>query len=81
MYKTFLTERDVSAIFRVSIETLRRWRALKMGPRFIHVGRAVRYRPEDLDQYLGSRPAGGENVRTVTSHAEAAVDAGASAPC
>ena len=35
--------------------TLEKWRLRGCGPRFIKVGRAVRYRPEDIDAWLSSR--------------------------
>ena len=35
--------------------TLPNWRAQGRGPRFIRVGRLVRYRIEDLEAYLTSR--------------------------
>lgn len=58
--ETLLTEREVAARLQVSIGTVRRWRFLKTGPRFIKVsGSAVRYRPEDLKAYLDARPTGG----------------------
>lgn len=56
-----LNERDVSRITGLSLGTVRRWRLLGQGPRYIKVSAsAVRYRPEDLDAYLATRPAGGE---------------------
>jgi hypothetical protein len=41
--------------------TLERWRQTGDGPRFVRVGRAVRYRRSDLDAWLESR------VRSSTS--------------
>jgi hypothetical protein len=36
----------------ISARTLQRWRMEGMGPRFVRVGRLVRYRRLDLDAYL-----------------------------
>ena len=64
----FLTEKDVAEQIKVSLAYLRRWRLLQRGPRFIKVGALVRYRPEDLEQWMAALPTGGtapqrENMR------------------
>jgi predicted DNA-binding transcriptional regulator AlpA len=35
----------------VSRFTVRSWRLKGTGPRFLKMGRAVRYRPEDVEEY------------------------------
>ena len=55
----FLTEKEVAKQIKVSLASLRRWRLLQRGPRFIKVGSLVRYRAEDLEQWLETLPAGG----------------------
>ena len=55
----FLTEKEVAKQIKVSLASLRRWRLLHRGPRFVKVGALVRYRPEDLEQWMESLPAGG----------------------
>ena len=59
---TFLaTERDAAAILRMSVCTLRNWRAKRIGPPYLKLGkRAVRYRREDLDSFIaaGERDTG-----------------------
>jgi excisionase family DNA binding protein len=55
----FLTEKEVANQIKVSLASLRRWRLLKRGPRFIKVGALVRNRAEDLEQWLETLPAGG----------------------
>ena len=64
----FLTEKDVAEQIKVSLAYLRRWRLLQRGPRFIKVGALVRYRAEDLEQWMAALPTGGtapqrENIR------------------
>jgi predicted DNA-binding transcriptional regulator AlpA len=54
-----LNEHDVARITGMSLATVRRWRLFGQGPRYIKVGSAVRYRPEDVKAYLDSRPSGG----------------------
>jgi predicted DNA-binding transcriptional regulator AlpA len=55
-----LNEREVAAILAVSVASVRRWRLLNQGPKFLKLGSAVRYREEDLARWLDSRPVGGE---------------------
>jgi hypothetical protein len=47
-----LTERDLAAILKVSTATLRAWRYLGKGPRFVRYGRIVRYLQSDLDAFI-----------------------------
>jgi predicted DNA-binding transcriptional regulator AlpA len=56
---SLLDERDVSRITGISLASLRRWRLLNTGPRFIRAGALVKYSPEDLTAWLTSRPSGG----------------------
>jgi predicted DNA-binding transcriptional regulator AlpA len=55
----FLTEKDVAKQISVSLASLRRWRLVNSGPRFVKVGALVRYRPEDLQHWMESLPSGG----------------------
>jgi predicted DNA-binding transcriptional regulator AlpA len=58
--ETFLNEKEVASILGISVATVRRWRLLAQGPRWVKVsGSAVRYSPESLKSYLASRPTGG----------------------
>ena len=49
--KRTLTDLEVAARLGVSRFTVRSWRLKGTGPRFLKMGRAVRYRPEDVDEY------------------------------
>jgi predicted DNA-binding transcriptional regulator AlpA len=55
-----LNEYDVARITGLSVASVRRWRLLRQGPRYLKIGAAVRYRSDDLDAWLASRPTGGE---------------------
>jgi predicted DNA-binding transcriptional regulator AlpA len=55
-----LTEYDVARITGLSVASVRRWRLLRQGPRYLKIGSAVRYRPEDVTAWLASRPTGGD---------------------
>ncbi len=57
--QNFLTEKEVAQQIKVSLASLRRWRLLQRGPRFVKVGALVRYRAENLEQWLETLPAGG----------------------
>ena len=58
--ETLLNEYDVARITRLSVASVRRWRLLRQGPRYLKIGSAVRYKPEDIAAWLDSRPRGGE---------------------
>ena len=68
----FLTEKDVAKQIKVSLASLRRWRLLQRGPRFIKVGALVRYRAEDLEQWLETLPAGGATPQRQEIHLKVA---------
>jgi hypothetical protein len=49
----FLTPEEVSERYRgvVTLHTLENWRSLKIGPRYIKIGKAVLYPVEELDSW------------------------------
>jgi hypothetical protein len=49
-----ITEGEAATILRVSLTSLRRWRRQGSGPVYRKLGRTVRYRPEDLADFVGS---------------------------
>ena len=46
-----LTDIEVAERLGVSRFTVRSWRLKGVGPRFLKMGRAVRYRSQDVDDY------------------------------
>jgi predicted DNA-binding transcriptional regulator AlpA len=62
---TLLNEHDVARITGMSVATVRRWRLLGLGPKFLKLGAAVRYKPEDVATWLESRATGGEQRQAV----------------
>ena len=56
-----LNETEVAEILNLQVATLRRWRWMGQGPRFIKIGAAVRYDPQELKVYLSKQ------VRSSTS--------------
>ena len=49
-----ITENEAAGILRVSLTSLRRWRRQGSGPVFRKLGRTVRYRPNDLSDFVAS---------------------------
>ena len=49
----FLTAEEVTERYRgqVTVRTLRNWRAMRIGPAFVKVGKAVLYPVEELDAW------------------------------
>jgi predicted DNA-binding transcriptional regulator AlpA len=57
-----LNEHDVSRITGLSLASVRRWRLLRKGPKFIKISASVRYRASDVAAWLESMPTGGGNL-------------------
>ena len=47
-----LTEREVADMLGLSVATLRAWRHRGRGPRFLRLGRSVRYLPSDVADFV-----------------------------
>ena len=60
-----LTEKEVAGRLAVSLALVRRWRLRGCGPRYIKIGALVRYRPEDVESFIKSRPSGGTPERVL----------------
>jgi excisionase family DNA binding protein len=59
-----LTEREVAELLGLSVATLRAWRHRGKGPRFLRLGRAVRYLPSDVADFVR---ASAVDTRSVSS--------------
>jgi predicted DNA-binding transcriptional regulator AlpA len=46
---------DVAAHLQLPVKTLAEWRARKVGPQYLRVGRYVRYRWQDVEEWLAER--------------------------
>jgi predicted DNA-binding transcriptional regulator AlpA len=53
-----LTTRAASALLCLDQRTLERFRVAGTGPRFVKMGKSIRYRPSDLDAWLATRTVG-----------------------
>lgn len=47
-----LNERETAARLGLSVKTLQLWRSQRKGPTYVKVGKAVRYRPEDVERFV-----------------------------
>ena len=54
-----LDEARLASKLNVSRSTLQSWRYRGCGPRFIKIGRLIRYRAADVDAYLRAQTRGG----------------------
>ena len=59
VFGPLLTEKEVSALLRISVGTLRRRRLLGQPPVATKIGNALRYRPSDVQEFLDSCPTMG----------------------
>jgi len=51
-------EKDAAEQLGCSVALLRKWRQQKQGPRVVKMGRLVRYRAADLEQFLNDHTRG-----------------------
>lgn len=47
-----INEKVAAAHLGISVQTLRNWRHLRKGPTYCKIGRAVRYRTSDLEEFV-----------------------------
>ncbi|MDA8149822.1 MAG: helix-turn-helix domain-containing protein [Nitrospiraceae bacterium] len=55
MSDKLLSNRDAALFLGIAETTLPRWRWAGIGPGFLRVGRSIRYRLSDLENYLAER--------------------------
>jgi hypothetical protein len=47
-----VNDREAAKFLGNKVQTLRNWRCQRRGPAYIKLGRSVRYRIEDLQEYI-----------------------------
>lgn len=57
-----LRPRELSVLLGVPVGTLANWRSARTGPPFVKVGRHVRYRRGDVDEWVAARVVEPETV-------------------
>jgi predicted DNA-binding transcriptional regulator AlpA len=63
-----LTQNEVAKLYGLSVRTLERHRTAGTGPKFTRIGRLIRYREQDLADYVES------NLHTSTSEGSSATE-------
>lgn len=51
MQEEFLSTKDVAARWKISTQSLNRWRLLLCGPPYVQLGKAVRYKISDILEF------------------------------
>jgi excisionase family DNA binding protein len=61
MQSPMLTQREVAALLGIRPRTIEDWRSRKTGPElpYVRLGRAVRYRREDVERLIAANTKGG----------------------
>ncbi|MCC6366870.1 MAG: helix-turn-helix domain-containing protein [Bryobacterales bacterium] len=59
-FERLLNDHEVAARVGVSVATVRRWRQLGTGPLYLKIGALVWYRLQSIQEWLDSRPMGGD---------------------
>ncbi|SDU70597.1 helix-turn-helix transcriptional regulator [Gordonia westfalica] len=47
-----LTAKTAAQRLSVGVQTLAKWRSEKKGPRYVLLGRSIRYRTSDIDEFI-----------------------------
>ena len=50
-----MTINELSTLLGVAVKTLRNWRCLGQGPRAVIIGGRVRYRPQEVDEWIAQQ--------------------------
>lgn len=51
MEPTWMNEKQLAAYWGISCKTLQRWRAVGDGPKYVKVGKSIRYRRSDAAEF------------------------------
>lgn len=52
---TLMTQREAAALLQLSARTLERLRVSGTGPRYLRLGRTIRYHPTHIEAWIASR--------------------------
>jgi predicted DNA-binding transcriptional regulator AlpA len=61
--KKQLTDIQAAEWLNISVSTLRRWRLIGGGPRWVRIGSSIRYPSNDIEMFLSNAPGGGGERR------------------
>lgn len=51
-FDRLMTEKEVHKLLGIGLSTLQQWRVKGLGPRYLKIGRSVRYRLSDVQDYI-----------------------------
>jgi predicted DNA-binding transcriptional regulator AlpA len=60
---TLLSAREAASLLQLSERTLERFRVSGTGPKFVRLGRSIRYRLIDIEAFIASRIVGSTSER------------------
>jgi predicted DNA-binding transcriptional regulator AlpA len=60
---TLLSQREAATYLHLSVRTLERFRVSGTGPKFVRLGRSIRYRLADIEAFIASRIVGSTSER------------------
>jgi excisionase family DNA binding protein len=60
---TLLTQREAATLLHLSERTLERFRVSGTGPKFVRLGRSIRYRLADVEAFIALRIVGSTSER------------------
>jgi len=63
MKRENMTDKEVAEVLGLAVSSLRKWRWLGIGPPTRKFGRALRYNRVELEDWISSRPAGGDSKK------------------
>lgn len=46
---------EVQEVYNIPVTTLEKWRSLKIGPIYHKLGKHIRYKPKNIDQWIESK--------------------------
>ena len=52
--KRYLSPKEVEQVYGIKVGTLANWRLYAKGPKFVKIGRMIRYRVEDLEAFYST---------------------------
>jgi predicted DNA-binding transcriptional regulator AlpA len=56
----FVSDAELARRLGLSPATLQKWRSQAKGPRWVRMGRAIRYRVSDVEAWVNAQTVGGE---------------------
>jgi excisionase family DNA binding protein len=64
---TLLTQREAAELMSLSERTLERWRVAGDGPKFVRLGRSIRYRLTEIEAHIAACSVSSTSAQVVGS--------------